>query len=96
VLRDPSSGEILVSAFQDDQVLCRIYARFGVAVARPLSAEGTQPSTPLVGASWNGASNGAGDGDGDGDGGETRQASASETASATRRGPGRPPKSVES
>lgn len=81
VLRDPVSKEVIVSAFQDDQVLCRIYARFAVVVARPLAADGSGPSTPFVGAKWVGAGNG-----GNGNG-ETRQASASEPE---RRGPGRP------
>lgn len=48
-------GNIQVSAFQDDQTLVRVYARFGVAVARPLKADGSGPSNPFVGASWTGS-----------------------------------------
>jgi hypothetical protein len=45
-------GDIAISAFQDDQTLVRIYARFGVAVATPLKADGSGPSKPFVGAKW--------------------------------------------
>lgn len=45
-------GQIQVSAFQDDMTLVRIFARFGIAIARPLTADGSGPSTPFVGASW--------------------------------------------
>jgi HK97 family phage major capsid protein len=45
-------GDIQVSAFQDDQTLVRIYARFAVAVATSLKADGSGPSKPFVGASW--------------------------------------------
>jgi hypothetical protein len=48
-------GEIQVSAFQDDVTLWRIFARFAVAVALPLKADGSGPSKPFVGASWTGA-----------------------------------------
>jgi hypothetical protein len=34
--------------------LCRIFARFAVAVATPLKADGSGPSKPFVGASWTG------------------------------------------
>jgi hypothetical protein len=49
-------GNIQVSAFEDDMTLIRVYARFGVAVARPLNADGSEPADPFVGASWGGAS----------------------------------------
>jgi HK97 family phage major capsid protein len=45
-------GDIQVSAFQDDVTLRRIFARFAVAVATPLRADGSGPSKPFVGASW--------------------------------------------
>jgi hypothetical protein len=48
-------GNIVVSAFQDDMTLVRVYARFGVAIARPLAADGSEPSTPFVGATWDGS-----------------------------------------
>jgi hypothetical protein len=35
-------GDIQVSAFQDGQTLVRIYARFAVAIATPLEADGTR------------------------------------------------------
>jgi len=46
------AGNVVVSAFQDDMTLVRVYARFGVVIARPLAADGSAPSTPFVGASW--------------------------------------------
>lgn len=46
------AGEIVVSAFQDNMTLVKIFARFGLAIARPLTADGTEPSTPIVGAEW--------------------------------------------
>ena len=49
------AGDIQVSAFQDDQTLVRIYARFAVAIATPLKADGSGPSKPFVGASWTSA-----------------------------------------
>ena len=52
-------GNVVVSAFQDDMVLCRVYARFGVVIGRPLAADGSGPSTPFVGAEWTGGGGGA-------------------------------------
>jgi hypothetical protein len=40
-------GNVVVSAFQDDMTLVRVYARFGVVIARPLAADGTGPSRRL-------------------------------------------------
>jgi hypothetical protein len=71
-------GNIVVSAFQDDMTLVRVFARFGVAIARPLAADGSEPSTPFVGATW--STSGA--------------ASQSAQAEPERRGPGRPPKAT--
>ena len=62
------AGNVVVSAFQDDMTLVRVFARFGVVIAKPLAADGSEPSTPFVGATWNGASNGGGGN------GETRHA----------------------
>jgi hypothetical protein len=45
-------GNVQVSAFQDDQTLVRIFARFGVAIATPLKADGSGPSKPFVACKW--------------------------------------------
>jgi HK97 family phage major capsid protein len=45
------SGEIVVSAFQDDQTLLRVHLRVGVVVAQPVGAAGT-PVVPFEFADW--------------------------------------------
>jgi thiazole synthase ThiGH ThiG subunit len=44
-------NNVVLSAFQDDQVICRIFARIGVAVARPVGADGTQ-AAPFKAVKW--------------------------------------------
>lgn len=46
------AGVIQVSAFQDDCVVVRIFARFACTVAKPLGADGLTPSTPVWSAHW--------------------------------------------
>jgi HK97 family phage major capsid protein len=41
---DPATKAVIISAFQDDQILMRVYMRLGVVLAKPVSSRGaTQP-----------------------------------------------------
>jgi HK97 family phage major capsid protein len=53
VLVDPA-GDVVVSAFQDDQTLARIYLRVAVAVAQPVGPGGS-PIVPFEFADWTAA-----------------------------------------
>lgn len=47
-----AAGKVLISAFQDDQVLMRVYMRLGVVLVKPRTSDGTpggsQPSVPFA------------------------------------------------
>jgi hypothetical protein len=58
VLLDENDA-VVISAFQDNMTLVKVFARFGCAFARPLGADGETPATPIVGASWTSASGSA-------------------------------------
>jgi HK97 family phage major capsid protein len=45
------AGEVVVSAFQDDQTLIRVHARFGAAVGKPVGPDGS-PIEPFKAADW--------------------------------------------
>ena len=44
-------GDVAISAFQDDQTLIRVHARFGCAVGKPVGEDGS-PVEPFATADW--------------------------------------------
>jgi hypothetical protein len=57
VLLDPD-GNVVISAFQDDVTLLRVFIRVGVAIGTPVGPDGT-PVKPFQAASWTGSTRAA-------------------------------------
>jgi Phage capsid family len=55
VLQDPATGDILINAFQDDQVAIRCYMRIGCVMANPLKPDGSPADATFVAVDWSSA-----------------------------------------
>lgn len=76
VLRNPATGAVTVSAFQDDVTIMRVYMRLGAVIGRPVTVEGglgrpfQSVSVPAPAGAADPPPDGGADGDGDGEEGD--------------------------